>query len=35
MATSGTVTDEVIKEYIRHQEGTEPNDGGDNFQLTN
>jgi len=32
-ATSGVVTDEVIKEYIRHQEGTEPNDGGDNFQV--
>jgi putative transposase len=35
VATSGTVTNEVIKEYIRHQEGTEPNDGGDNVQLTN
>jgi putative transposase len=33
VATSGVVTDEVIKEYIRHQEGTEPNDGGDNFQV--
>ena len=24
VATSGTVTDEVIQEYIRHQDGTEP-----------
>jgi putative transposase len=34
VATSGTVTDEMIKEYIRQQEGMEPNDGGDNFQVT-
>ena len=34
VATSGTVTDDVIKEYIRLQEGTEPHDGGDNFQVT-
>jgi putative transposase len=33
VATSGNVTDEVIKEYIRLQEGTEPSDGDDNFQL--
>ena len=33
VATSGNVTDEVIKEYIRLQEGTEPADGDDNFQL--
>ena len=33
MATSGTVTDAMIKEYIRQQEGMEPNDGGDNFQV--
>ena len=32
--TSGNVTDEAIMEYIRHQEGTEPGDGGDNFQVT-
>ena len=34
VATSGNVTDEVIMEYIRLQEGTEPSDGGDNFQVT-
>jgi putative transposase len=34
VASSGNVTDEVIKEYIRQQEGTEPDDGGDNFQVT-
>jgi putative transposase len=33
VATSGNVTDEVIMEYIRQQEGTEPGDGGDNFQV--
>lgn len=33
-ATSGNVTDEVIREYIRQQEGTEPDDGGDNFRVT-
>ncbi len=33
VATSGNVTDEAIMEYIRQQEGTEPSDGGDNFQL--
>lgn len=34
VATSGNVTDEVIMEYIRLQEGTEPDDGGDNFRVT-
>ena len=33
VASSGNVTDEAIMEYIRQQEGTEPSDGGDNFQL--
>ena len=32
-ASSGNVTDEAIMEYIRQQEGTEPGDGGDNFQI--
>ena len=34
VAFSGNVTDEAIMEYIRQQEGTEPDDGGDNFQIT-
>ena len=34
VASSGNVTDEVIREYIRQQEGTEPDDGGDNFRVT-
>ncbi|MGC8644087.1 MAG: IS200/IS605 family transposase, partial [Isosphaeraceae bacterium] len=34
VASSGNVTDEAIMEYIRQQEGTEPEDGGDNFQVT-
>ena len=34
VASSGNVTDEAIMEYIRRQEGTEPDDGGDNFQVT-
>jgi putative transposase len=34
VASSGNVTDEAIMEYIRQQEGTEPDDGGDNFQVT-
>ena len=34
VASSGNVTDEVIMEYIRLQEGTEPGDGGDSFQVT-
>ncbi len=33
VATSGNVTDEVIKEYIRLQERTEPGDGGENFTI--
>ncbi|MBA2116851.1 IS200/IS605 family transposase [Bremerella alba] len=34
VASSGNVTDEVIQEYIRHQDGTEPGDGGDHFRIT-
>ena len=34
VASRGNVTDEVIMEYIRHQDSTEPVDGGDNFQIT-
>jgi len=34
VASSGNVTDEAIIEYIRQQDGTEPADGGDNFQVT-
>jgi putative transposase len=34
VASSGTVTDEVIMEYIRQQDGTEPDDGGDSFRVT-
>ena len=34
VASSGNVTDEVIMEYIRNQENTEPSDGGDSFQVT-
>ena len=34
VASSGNVTDEAIMAYIREQEGTEPDDGGDNFQVT-
>lgn len=34
VASSGNVTDEAIMEYIRRQDGTEPDDGGDNFQVT-
>jgi putative transposase len=33
-ASSGNVTDEAIMEYIRQQEGTEPDDGGDNFRVS-
>ena len=33
-ASSGNVTDEVIAEYIRGQEGTEPSDGDDKFRVT-
>ena len=34
VASSGTVTDEVIMEYIRQHDGTEPGDGGEEFQVT-
>jgi len=34
VASSGNVTDEVIMEYIQQQEGAEPSDGGDDFQVT-
>lgn len=34
VASSGNVTDEVISQYIRGQDGTEPSDGSDNFRLT-
>lgn len=34
VASNGIVTDEAIMEYIWRQEGTEPDDGGDNFQAT-
>ena len=34
VASSGNVTDEVIMEYLKQQDGTEPDDGGDNFQIT-
>ena len=34
VASSGNVTDEAIMEYIRNQDGTEPDDGGDNFRVT-
>ena len=34
VASSGNVTDEAIMAYIRQQEGTEPEDGGDNFRVT-
>ncbi len=34
VASSGTVTDEVIMEYIRQQDGTEPKDGGADFKVT-
>ena len=34
VASSGNITDEVIMEYIRQQDGTEPGDGGDNFRVT-
>ena len=34
VASSGNVTDEAIMEYIRRQDGTEPDDGGENFRVT-
>ena len=33
VASSGNVTDEVIAEYIRLQEGTEPQGGDDRFRI--
>ena len=33
VATSGNVTDEVILEYIRLQDGAEPSDGGQSFTV--
>jgi len=33
VASSGNVTDEAIMAYIRGQEDTEPDDGGDNFRV--
>ena len=33
VASSGNVTDEVILEYIRLQEGREPGDGGESFTV--
>jgi hypothetical protein len=35
VASSGNVTDEVIQKYVRQQDGTEPDDGGHNFRITN
>lgn len=34
VASSGDVTEEAIAEYIRNQDGTEPSDGDDKFQVT-
>ena len=33
VASSGKVTDEVVMEYIREQEGVEPGDGGEDFRV--
>jgi putative transposase len=33
-ASSGNVTDEVIMDYLKQQDGVEPDDCGDNFQIT-
>lgn len=33
VASSGNVTDEVIREYIRLQDSKEPEDGGGNFSV--
>ncbi len=33
VAFSGNVTDEIIMSYIRGQDDTEPDDGGDNFRV--
>ena len=35
VASSGNVTDEIIMEYIRGQDGNEPTDGGDGFKILN
>jgi len=34
VASSGSVTDEAIMEYIKHQDDAIPGDGGDNFQIS-
>jgi len=34
VASSGNVTEETIREYIRHQEGTKPTDGDENFRVS-
>ena len=34
VASSGNVTDEVIMEYIKHQDQSPPSDGGENFRVT-
>ena len=34
VASSGNVTDEAIAAYTRGQDGTEPSDGDDKFQVT-
>ena len=34
VASSGNVTEETIREYIRHQEGTKPTDDDENFRVS-
>ena len=34
VASSGNVTDEAIMDYIKHQDDTQPSDGGENFKVT-
>jgi putative transposase len=34
VASSGEVTEEMLMEYIRSQDGVEPSDGGDNFHVS-
>ena len=34
VASSGNVTDEIIQQYIRQQEGIEPDGSGDNFRVS-
>ena len=34
VGSSGNVTDEVIAEYIRLQDKSEPGDGGENFHVS-